>query len=164
MGLIQHRVLVATKEIEIDEFQKVGVHIGQNVDPRFLELIQFGEGMVNESRTITMIPDGSKEGWAISDEADRIRNWLAEYLIGQQWDVVIVAFGEQGPWIEIPKPLLNTVSITQEKFVELTVTNERMRRLEAGGVDNWGNYGDSLHGMGEEPMEDFENRIKAELK
>jgi hypothetical protein len=45
--------------------------------------------------------------------------------------------------------------LTEERYHELLVAEERLRRLEAGGVDNWDYYHESLNPEGEPSIEEF---------
>jgi len=55
------------------------------------------------------------------------------------------------------------ITINRDEYAHLLINSERLQRLEAGGVDNWIWYGDSLNPDGEESMDDFEKRIKNEV-
>jgi hypothetical protein len=59
----------------------------------------------------------------------------------------------------------DSITISKEEYYELLRAQEILSRLENGGVDNWQNYSESVYGadLNEEDMEDWEERVSAEL-
>ncbi len=55
------------------------------------------------------------------------------------------------------------VTIPDEAWIELKMSEEILSRLQAGGVDNWEGYEESLHGP-EMPLKDFEKNLETELE
>jgi hypothetical protein len=55
---------------------------------------------------------------------------------------------------------MSTVSITKEEYVKLLKRDEELSFLEAGGVDNWEWYEDSLEGI-EASFEKIEKDVYA---
>ena len=45
------------------------------------------------------------------------------------------------------------MEISKEEYLRLRVADATLTRLNAGGVDNWEGYGDSLNPEGEESFE-----------
>jgi len=43
-------------------------------------------GIINDWHTFIVVPDGSKEGWDVSDEGDRRRDEFIEWLDAQRYD------------------------------------------------------------------------------
>jgi hypothetical protein len=111
MGVIQHDAIIATTWDEV-VFSKMKTWIEQlevELDADYnkrvpQELFLFsGERQSNGYRTITMIPDGSKEGWAASDYGDKLRDMFVAQLAkddypdgSSNWSWVEVTFGEKG--------------------------------------------------------------------
>lgn len=56
-----------------------------------------------------------------------------------------------------------TVTIPKDEYLSLKVADERLRRLENGGVDNWTYYGDSLNPEGEPSISEFEETEKERI-
>lgn len=58
----------------------------------------------------------------------------------------------------------NEVIISREEYYSLLRDSEILARLEAGGVDNWTWYSESIWGPdNDESMADWEDRNKREL-
>ena len=55
------------------------------------------------------------------------------------------------------------VTITKKRYLELKVDSETLTRLEAGGVDNWDWYDESLNPDGEPDMDEFEENEKIRI-
>lgn len=87
MGYIKHSasVIVVPKE-KLDELQvwKAGV------SEEFRDLICVSSGAVNCYVFACFLPDGSKEGWSTSDDADKLRE---EFVSKFASDGVTVDFG-----------------------------------------------------------------------
>lgn len=88
MGYIAHRALIITGS----DLPDVSVY-RESLPEEFRGLL-IGPIMsaANGYSTIVFVPDGSKEGWDTSDEADRIRIELAR-MMPRDVDVVEVRFG-----------------------------------------------------------------------
>lgn len=50
-------------------------------------------------------------------------------------------------------------SVTKDRYNQLLVAEERLKRLEAGGVDNWEWYHESLNPKDQPSMEEFEEAL-----
>lgn len=48
------------------------------------------------------------------------------------------------------------MTITKTRFIELLIAEERLARLNAGGVDNWEWYSESINTPDKPSMDDFE--------
>lgn len=61
---------------------------------------------------------------------------------------------------------MRTVTIPIEEYVELLTDSEKLSRLEAGGVDNWEWYCESLDGFSkdDQTMDDWIKNMKEEIK
>lgn len=57
-----------------------------------------------------------------------------------------------------------TTTISLARLAELLKAEERLLRLERGGVDNWEWYGDSVSPDGEESIYEFEDKIDAKVE
>lgn len=55
------------------------------------------------------------------------------------------------------------ITITKKLYLQLQVDSETLTKLEAGGVDNWDWYGESLNPDGEPDMDEFEENEKARI-
>ena len=55
------------------------------------------------------------------------------------------------------------VTITKKHYLQLQINSEELTRLEAGGVDNWDWYGESLNPDGEPDMDEFEENEKVRI-
>ena len=56
------------------------------------------------------------------------------------------------------------VTISKREYLNLRLRKEEMRRLEAGGVDNWEWYGESLCPEGKPDMEEYEEAEEERIK
>lgn len=56
-----------------------------------------------------------------------------------------------------------TTTISKRDLCDLLITQEKMRRLEGGGVDNWEWYGESLNPDGEPDMDEAEEQIRKDV-
>jgi len=56
------------------------------------------------------------------------------------------------------------VTISKKEYLRLRIAQMTLQRLEAGGVDNWEWYGDSLNPDGEESLEDLEDKLKKDIE
>lgn len=59
---------------------------------------------------------------------------------------------------------MSTVTISYAEYRELLKNDEALRRLQAGGVDNWDWYGDSLYPEGELPFDEFCDQVDEKYK
>lgn len=50
---------------------------------------------------------------------------------------------------------IDTITIPKAEYVDLLIAREMLARLEAGGVDNWGYYGEALNPEGAGSMSEF---------
>ena len=57
----------------------------------------------------------------------------------------------------------DTVTITKEQYLQTRIDCEILNRLEAGGVDNWEWYGDSLNPDGQPDLDVFEEIERARI-
>lgn len=55
------------------------------------------------------------------------------------------------------------ITIRKQEYFNLRLSQEILDRLEAGGVDNWDWYSDSLNPDEGESLEEFEERLKKEI-
>jgi hypothetical protein len=87
MGYIKHSaaIIVVPRE-KVDELRAWAAAI----DPQFRDLVAISDGVVNEYTFACFLPDGSKEGWDTSDEADKLR---AEFVDKFAADGVTIDFG-----------------------------------------------------------------------
>lgn len=56
-----------------------------------------------------------------------------------------------------------TITITLKEFIRLMQQDVTLDLLEAGGVDNWCGYGDSLNMYGEKDYRDIMNEVESEI-
>ncbi len=56
------------------------------------------------------------------------------------------------------------MTITKKRYIELMRAEEVLNRLEAGGVDNWEWYGESLNPEEEPILEEFVEMLDKTLK
>lgn len=56
-----------------------------------------------------------------------------------------------------------TIEIKKSKYIELLITEEQMRRLVVGGVDNWEYYSESLHNDELLSMDDFGEEVRQNI-
>jgi hypothetical protein len=96
MGVIQHHAIVVQGDevVRRKAMEIMGEHLVS-------EMIHCG---VNGYEFFFVSPDGSKEGWELSDEGNDKREKLIEYFEGDEWggycSYVEVSFGECGTRIE----------------------------------------------------------------
>lgn len=81
MGYMRHNVIVATSwnDALIDRAATFARNLG-------LTVIGPSAPLVNGYRTMTVCPDGSKEGWPESDAADEKREKLRAFLNGERYE------------------------------------------------------------------------------
>ena len=89
MGTIHHHIAVATTYSDDYRVQEAFYHVvefakSQSKVPLFEDfdklLIGPVHGVMNSYRSYLMVPDGSKEWWNTSDDADVIRNYFVEEM------------------------------------------------------------------------------------
>ncbi len=56
------------------------------------------------------------------------------------------------------------ITITKKEYLNLKLAEEKLSRLEQGGVDNWEWYGESLNPDGEPDLDKFEEELIKELE
>ena len=95
MGIIRHDAIVITAEHDLEEAHAVAVFIFGD------QVTSVARGVVNNSHTFCIAPDGSKEGWADSEVGDERRKTFIEWAEsdrpkrGFHW--VAVNFGPDDP-------------------------------------------------------------------
>ena len=106
MGVIQHNAVIATTWSR-EEFARVESWIASTVPTDHRDLFKLTNVVANGYRTIVLCPDGSKEGWRLSDECDKLREKFIvelkrnDYEDGSSpWAYVDISFGEFGVNIE----------------------------------------------------------------
>lgn len=57
-----------------------------------------------------------------------------------------------------------TVTISKKEYFDLLMAQEKLTRLENGGVDNWDWYGESLHSDEDMDWDEFEEQTKATVE
>lgn len=55
------------------------------------------------------------------------------------------------------------ITITRKEYFQLRCDSEKLSMLEAGGVDNWEWYGESLNPEGEPLFEEIIDGLKVEI-
>ena len=116
MGTIQHHTVIATTWYD-DYFVEVKRWV-MHLDGAHQKLFIFQtHSLSNGYLTVVLTPDGSKEGWASSDEGDGLRDRflakLREFDYGDgsnPWTVVEVSFGELGAYV------VRTLNINEEEL------------------------------------------------
>jgi hypothetical protein len=105
MGLMQHNVVVATTWHQ-ERFAEAAQWLS-NLPTEDARFYMIGPPMMNREATIVLLPDGSKEGWADSDEGDERRRIFVSFLKthdyedgSSPWKFVDVSFGERGVMVE----------------------------------------------------------------
>lgn len=100
MGTIHNHAVIATTWSQ-EEFLKVR-EWADKLDPCWRRLFLFSNKNINDSMTVVMVPDGSKEGWKDSDFGDRLRSEFLTHLSKlnsegfTSWDFLEVEYGELG--------------------------------------------------------------------
>lgn len=61
--------------------------------------------------------------------------------------------------------MIETIEITKLEYYNLRLSQEKLSRLENGGVDNWRWYSESIYGsdLNEDKWEEFEDSLKKEI-
>ncbi len=89
MGYMRHHVIVITANDEklIQKARNEAKKIFQPTEiDNFKALVSSSvEGCVNDYYTFCVGPDGSKDGWGPSDDGDRYRNELIDWLEEQRY-------------------------------------------------------------------------------
>jgi hypothetical protein len=92
MGTIHHNVVIATTWDE-KRFKKAIKWLDKNSTFPYTTL----DSNINGYHTIFLGPDGSKEYWASSDHADRLRDKFISFIDHEGfWDWLEVGYGELG--------------------------------------------------------------------
>lgn len=60
--------------------------------------------------------------------------------------------------------LSGEITISKKEYFDLRCAEERLSMLEAGGVDNWDWYGESLNPEGEKSYSDIKDEIFEKIK
>lgn len=55
------------------------------------------------------------------------------------------------------------MEVLKEEYIKLKVAAEELSRLNAGGVDNWEWYGESLNPDGEPTLDEFKDALIKKL-
>lgn len=97
MGIMNHNVIIATT-FSAEKAAGFWAWVEANLSDREQELIAEAGSWVNGYQTFMVAPDGSKEGWAASDEGDALRERIIARLKEDSgyWEWVEVGFGEYG--------------------------------------------------------------------
>jgi hypothetical protein len=109
MGTIQHHAVIATTWSE-GQVQRIRDWVATLPELDSLswscavkDRFAFSPAVMNGYVTVTLCPDGSKEGWEDSDEGDNLRALFiqelkkADYEDGSNpWAIVEVGYGEYG--------------------------------------------------------------------
>lgn len=102
MGVINHNCIVATtcNDKYIEKFNQDFL---PTIPEEFRTLFLVGEAVVNGDHTIVMLPDGSKEGWTLSNTGDEVREKFVLFLNSlsfpdgsNPFDFVEIGYGEYG--------------------------------------------------------------------
>jgi len=60
--------------------------------------------------------------------------------------------------------MVEQITISKKEFLRLKVAEEKLDRLELGGVDNWDWYDESLNPAGQPSFDEFEDREKLRIE
>ena len=97
MGYLAHHAIVVT---DWDNQRITAAHIAATAhlnkySDRCSELLlsPIIQSLTNHQQSFFIAPDGSKEGWITSDDMDKIRTEIVEYLSDLGIDFVCVRFG-----------------------------------------------------------------------
>jgi hypothetical protein len=106
MGTIQHHTVVATTWDET-RIERLKAWIVEMVAPNWRSSFVFGPVLMNHCQTVMLVPDGSKEGWGVSDAGDVLRRAFEEWLNSEAyedgsnaWAWIAVSFGEMGTHVQ----------------------------------------------------------------
>ena len=98
MGIMNHNAVIASTWND-QRYENVAEWCRRLGSPLFL----FEETSFNKTRTIVLVPDGSKEGWPASDAGDGLRAAFIKRLEADQyddgsspWEWIEVGYGEYG--------------------------------------------------------------------
>jgi hypothetical protein len=104
MGLMRHHAIIATTWSG-KNYMGLLAWIG-TLGEEERSLFAMNGSLINGYQSVTMVPDGSKEGWDTSRQGDDLRNRFISRLEEDRyeddsspWDWVEVSFGELGPRI-----------------------------------------------------------------
>ena len=102
MGIINHNAIIATTW-SYEKASELQSWIDRELSVEHKSLITCLESSVNTYTTFVLGPDGSKEGWPESDQADELRARLIKRLSlddyedgSSPWNFVEVGYGEYG--------------------------------------------------------------------
>lgn len=105
MGYIKHNAIVVTgwQEEDVSEARDKAIEIFEqcfngelNVEPYGGRLVsEIVSGLVNGQYSFFIAPDGSKEGWATSDNGDNARKEFLDWLqkVDNYCDYIEIIFG-----------------------------------------------------------------------
>lgn len=81
MGYIRHHAIVVTATYDnwIDRAREAALNLGMQVSP-------IVDSALNNTRSLLIAPDGSKEGWAESDDGDIRREAYKDWLLSCRYD------------------------------------------------------------------------------
>lgn len=57
-----------------------------------------------------------------------------------------------------------TVTIRKSEYLSLLMSEEKLNRLECGGVNNWEWYGESINPEGRPDLDDYEKELVETIK
>jgi hypothetical protein len=112
MGYIKHHSIIVTSPFKTDIetahnvaksiFKESSYDPYNNIDNLITGIF---EGIVNSCYTFFIVPDGSKEGWNLSDQCDEARNKFLTWMHGNDTgcDYIEIEFGGDDPYNAIVK-------------------------------------------------------------
>jgi hypothetical protein len=102
MGVEHNHAVIATTW-NSESYQAVVLWVKEFEDPEqvsdhcFKHLFVGVNSKVNNKHTVILTPDGSKEGWDVSNDGDRLREaFIAKLKETGNWEWVEVGYGELG--------------------------------------------------------------------
>jgi hypothetical protein len=111
--------------------------------------------LLENQRLRKEIAEVSKE--ARKDTKERTRAYWREKLERCRKELEIIKARE-----ELKE--MNELNLSKQRYYDLLVKEEKLKRLENGGVDNWINYSNALNPRWmEETLEEFEIRLEKEI-
>jgi len=54
----------------------------------------------------------------------------------------------------------DTITISKKEYIRLLVVDEKMNRLDRGGIDNWEWYGEAMYPNDEPDFEEFRENLE----
>lgn len=102
MGIINHNAVIATTQIN-NKYVELQNWVINDCTPEQQKMFLFGPMTINGTQTVTLVPDGSKEGWSESEIGDALRQSLIDRLEQDKyddgsspWKWIEVGYGEYG--------------------------------------------------------------------